>query len=224
MAVSTLRHTGTDKGWGIFATRDISASMRDIWRLDHMLHKDSKRFARQIDAIFEKYPRLPYGETVTGRELRMVDLRYVWTDHHGREHAVSRERIAAHARPWGFYANHDSDDPTHVIYVDAAGRAWLLPVRDVRRGEEITIDYGAEYWVGRPAPVTTRLVLEGGVVTRVAEEADDDETEPEPEEADEESEVLMICFYITHMYAQEADEEPEEPEEPEEAEDEAEVL
>ena len=184
---AVLMHTGRHgKGWGLFAARDIP---RAPWvRLDHMIRTAPYYYTAEIAAVFAAHGRILYGESIRANNLDHLDSRYTWQSHEGFQYGVDDDRIADDRGVWGYRANHSTIWPTHAIFVRQDGHAVLIAIRDVARGEELTINYGEDYWEGRQAPVTTRLVLEGGVVVLAA----DDET-------DEESEVLMICFLYSHV-------------------------
>ena len=106
------------------------------------------------EAIVEDAAILVYeGKRLTERELENRNTDYIVKV--GRDHyvdALSRKG----EKSLGGYVNHSSHDPNCKLIIcernDRDLFALLVAIRDINEGEELTFDYGEEYWSSRPAP------------------------------------------------------------------------
>jgi len=90
-------------------------------------------------AVIDRGPVLPFPEKEAGSSVLLE--RYAFDfDGTGRCLVLGAASLCNHA-----------DEPNAEVDIDdVAGTYRLLTLRPIRRGEEICIDYGHEYWVSQP--------------------------------------------------------------------------
>ncbi|MCB1095564.1 MAG: SET domain-containing protein-lysine N-methyltransferase [Verrucomicrobiae bacterium] len=115
---------------GVFASRDIPEDTRIIEYVGEIL-KNEEADQRGIDL----------AESVDGTDLASV-FNFILDE----EHQIDGNKEYNTAR----YINHSCDPNCWVDVID--GRIWVIALRDIAQGEELTFDYGfdVEHWKEHP--------------------------------------------------------------------------